>query len=588
MLGTGGAARAVLLALRSLDAGPVVLQARDMAEATKLAVEFRLEYQPRRFDMPIDSRGLINATPIGMSGVAPITIDILRMPDDGWLLDLVSAPLPTPLASRAAARGLTVIDGLSVLVEQAADSFELLFGAKPPRDRDAALFTTASRMIRIAITGSIGMGKSTVAAMFAEAGIPVFDADAEVRAMQGRGRQAGRLRSRRRFPGTTRGGAVDRDLLGARVLGDRDELAALELIVHPAVMARREAFITEHRDAPALLFDIPLLFETHGEGEFDKVIVVSAPADVQRRRVLERPGMTAAKFDQILARQLPDADKRERADFVIDTERRALPKLAPRWTRSSLASGFKQGDNAAMREIIFDTETTGLSPAGGDRMVEIGCVEMINRVETGRTYHAYFNPERPMPSEAEAVHGLSDTFLSDKPLFADTSRRTCSSSSAMRRWSRTMRPSISAFSIIELQRCSRDPVCLSRMVCTLVLARSRHPGAKHSLDALCTRFGVDRSHRVKHGALLDAQLLAQVYVELTGGRQIGLTLVDDGARPVQPRRTNPRPSARFGHRGRISPSAAERDRHRRFIAALANPLWERFLAPASGDVSASV
>jgi dephospho-CoA kinase len=173
-------------------------------------------------------------------------------------------------------------------------------------------------VIKLAITGSIGMGKSTVAAMFAEAGIPLFDADAEVRAMQGPG---GSLVEaiEARFPGTTRDGAVDRDLLGARVLGDRDELAALELIVHPAVMVRREAFIAAHRDAPALLFDIPLLFETGGERGFDKVIVVSAPADVQRARVLGRPGMTPAKFDQILARQLPDAAKRDRADFIIDT-----------------------------------------------------------------------------------------------------------------------------------------------------------------------------------------------------------------------------------------------------------------------------
>ncbi len=140
LLGTGGAARAVLLALRLLDTGPVVVQARDMAEATKLSVEFRLGYQPRRFDVPIDSVGLINATPIGMSGVAPISIDIAGMPRDGWLLDMVSAPLPTPLMVVAAARGLTVIDGLSVLVEQAADSFDLMFGVKPPRDRDAELF----------------------------------------------------------------------------------------------------------------------------------------------------------------------------------------------------------------------------------------------------------------------------------------------------------------------------------------------------------------------------------------------------------------------------------------------------------------
>jgi shikimate dehydrogenase len=140
LLGNGGAARAVLVALRSLEVGPVFLQARDMAEATKLAVEFRTGHRPRPFDTRIDSKGLINATPLGMSGVAPIHIDIAGMPGDGWLLDLVSAPLPTPLMTAAAARGLTVIDGLSVRVEQATDSFELLFGAKPPRDRDTELF----------------------------------------------------------------------------------------------------------------------------------------------------------------------------------------------------------------------------------------------------------------------------------------------------------------------------------------------------------------------------------------------------------------------------------------------------------------
>jgi DNA polymerase-3 subunit epsilon len=231
-----------------------------------------------------------------------------------------------------------------------------------------------------------------------------------------------------------------------------------------------------------------------------------------------------------------------------------------------------------MREIIFDTETTGLSPAGGDRMVEIGCIEMVNRVETGRTYHAYFNPERPMPSEAEAVHGLGDTFLSDKPLFADKVAELLEFVGDA--------PLIAhnatfdfGFLNHELQRCSRDPICLSRMICTLLLARSKHPGAKHSLDALCTRFGVDRSHRVKHGALLDAQLLAQVYVELTGGRQIGLTLVGDAPTTDAAATAATAPERPFRAPRPHFPSVEERERHRRFIAALASPLWDRFLAP---------
>jgi DNA polymerase-3 subunit epsilon len=178
-----------------------------------------------------------------------------------------------------------------------------------------------------------------------------------------------------------------------------------------------------------------------------------------------------------------------------------------------------------MREIVFDTETTGLNPATGDRLVEIGCVELVNRVETGRTFHAYFNPERAMPYEAEQVHGLSDRFLSDKPLFADLVEDLL----AFIGDSPLVAHNASfdfGFLNWELGACGRPIVDLGRMIDTLVIARKAHPGAKHSLDALCSRYGIDRSHRVKHGALLDAQLLAQLYVELTGGRQIGLSMVE--------------------------------------------------------------
>ena len=173
-------------------------------------------------------------------------------------------------------------------------------------------------MIRIALTGSIGMGKSTVARMFEDAGVPVFDADAVVRALQAPGgglvEKIGEV-----FPGCVRSGTLDRECLAAIVLSDREKLATLEGIVHPAVREARGRFIAGHANAPVLLFEIPLLFETGGEDEFDKIVVVSAPADVQRLRVLQRPGMTAAKLDSILARQTPDEEKRARADFVVDT-----------------------------------------------------------------------------------------------------------------------------------------------------------------------------------------------------------------------------------------------------------------------------
>jgi len=173
-------------------------------------------------------------------------------------------------------------------------------------------------MIKIALTGSIGMGKSTVARMFEAAGVPVFDADSVVRQLQGPGgalvERIGEL-----FPGTVRCGTLDRDCLAHIVLANPAKLQVLEAIVHPAVRAWRQSFIDKHSGAPALIFEIPLLFETSGEKEFDKVIVVSAPAAVQRARVLERQGMSSAKLESILQRQTPDEEKRRRADFLIDT-----------------------------------------------------------------------------------------------------------------------------------------------------------------------------------------------------------------------------------------------------------------------------
>jgi dephospho-CoA kinase len=173
-------------------------------------------------------------------------------------------------------------------------------------------------MIRLGLTGSIGMGKSTVAAMFAGEGVPVFDADAAVRRLQG---PAGRLLARIEdaFAGTTGPNGVDRALLGAAVFGNDAALKLLESIVHPAVAEERAAFLADHADAPLVVFDVPLLFETGGDAQVDKIAVVSAPAAIQRARVLARPGMTAERLDSILARQLPDAEKRARADFVIPT-----------------------------------------------------------------------------------------------------------------------------------------------------------------------------------------------------------------------------------------------------------------------------
>ena len=226
-----------------------------------------------------------------------------------------------------------------------------------------------------------------------------------------------------------------------------------------------------------------------------------------------------------------------------------------------------------MREIVFDTETTGLDPHSGDRMVEIGCVELVNRVETGETFHAYFNPQRDMPAQAEAVHGLSAAFLSDKPLFGALADDLLAFIGDA--------PLIAhnaafdfGFLNAELAACAREPVNLDRMIDTVAIARKKHPGAKLSLDALCTRYGIDRSHRVKHGALLDAELLTQLYVELTGGRQIGLELAAEAvvveaqvgiaSATVDRIYRAPRPHA---------PSAEELARHQAFIKQMPSPLW---------------
>jgi DNA polymerase-3 subunit epsilon len=226
---------------------------------------------------------------------------------------------------------------------------------------------------------------------------------------------------------------------------------------------------------------------------------------------------------------------------------------------------------AAMREIVFDTETTGLDPATGDRMVEIGCVEIVGRMPTGATFHAYFNPQRDMPAGAEAVHGLSAQFLADKPLFRDRADELLAFLGDA--------PLVAhnagfdfGFLNAELAACGREAISMTRMVDTVQIARRRHPGAKLSLDALCTRYGIDRSHRVKHGALLDAELLAQVYLELMGGRQWGLELSAEAAAALAARGPERAQRVRRAPRPHKA-SAEELARHRAFLEGISKPLW---------------
>jgi DNA polymerase III subunit epsilon len=226
-----------------------------------------------------------------------------------------------------------------------------------------------------------------------------------------------------------------------------------------------------------------------------------------------------------------------------------------------------------LREVILDTETTGLDPANGDRVVEIGAIELLNHLPTGRTFHVYVNPERDMPKEAEAVHGLSAAFLRDKPVFAAIAQDFLDfigdATLIIHNASFDL-----AFLNAELAFLRLPALMPERVVDTLHIARQKHPGSANSLDALCRRYGIDNSRRTKHGALLDSELLAEVYLELIGGRQTTLVLEASRVKkttmvvsaPIDLQRPSPLPP-------RLT--AAEREAHAAFVIGLGeNALWK--------------
>jgi DNA polymerase-3 subunit epsilon len=233
-----------------------------------------------------------------------------------------------------------------------------------------------------------------------------------------------------------------------------------------------------------------------------------------------------------------------------------------------------------MREIVLDTETTGLDPLRGDRLVEIGCIEIFNRMPTGQSFHRYINPERDMPAEAFAVHGLSTEFLASKPLFREVVEEFLEFIGEAPLVIHNASFDIS-FINAELERIRRVPIPRERLVDTLLLARRKHPGVSNRLDDLCSRYAIDNSRRTKHGALLDAELLAEVYVDLIGARQSQLILAAEsreiriGVSADLPRRHRPLPLA-----PRVTDG--EREAHRAFIATLGDKaVWNDFLsAPA--------
>jgi len=226
-----------------------------------------------------------------------------------------------------------------------------------------------------------------------------------------------------------------------------------------------------------------------------------------------------------------------------------------------------------MREIVLDTETTGLDPASGDRIVEIGGVELLNHIPTGRSLHLYINPERDMPVEAFNVHGLSEEFLSDKPLFADIADEFVEFVEGARLVIHNASFDM-GFLNAELQRAGRQKIPFDQALDTLLLARRRNPGGPNNLDALCSRYGIDNSRREKHGALLDAELLAEVYIELIGGRQAALSLVETETRGTGGERmkvaARPEPLAPLI-------SDAEKTAHAAFVATIGeNAIWRKY------------
>src|SRR6202163_259217 len=230
-----------------------------------------------------------------------------------------------------------------------------------------------------------------------------------------------------------------------------------------------------------------------------------------------------------------------------------------------------------MREIVLDTETTGLDPLRGDRLVEIGCIEIYNRMPTGQTFHRYINPERDMPAEAFAVHGLSAEFLSTKPLFTEVVEEFLEFIADAPLVIHNASFDIS-FINAELDRIKRQPIARDRLVDTLLLARRKHPGVSNRLDDLCSRYSIDNSRRTKHGALLDAELLAEVYIDLIGARQSQLILAAEshdirvGGFGDMPRRQREIP---------LAPRVTEENlvAHRAFVATLGEkPIWNEFWA----------
>ena len=328
-----------------------------------------------------------------------------------------------------------------------------------------------------AITGSIGCGKTTLSKIVRRLGYVVYDIDGWVRRLYYQKDFIKVIAAH--FPEVMEGEKVNKRKLRNLVFGDNARLKVLESLIHPFLkqtlmnVRRRNA-----RRADLFFMDVALLFEMGWDKYCDYIVVADVDYETQKMRVMRRDNISAADFDKINRIQM---------------------------------------DNA-VREIVFDTETTGFNVNEGDRLVEIGAVELINHIPTGVTYHQYINPEREVPEDAFKVHGLSYDFLKDYPTFRQVADE----------WLEFVGDAVlvahnASFDIGflngQLKELDKPLFTWDRVVDTLEIARNLFPGARVNLDALCRRYGIDNSERTLHGALLDADLLAKVYLELLGGQE---------------------------------------------------------------------
>lgn len=330
ILGAGGAARAVIYALINEGVTDITISNRTEEKAKKLAQEFSVKtiiWQQKEKQLK-NTNLLINCTSLGMKGQAALEISLKNLPKESLVYDLIYTPLETHLLLEAKKLGHKTIDGLGMLLWQAAPAFEKWFGQKPQITdelRKAVLPPTQKKPLLLGVTGSIGMGKTTITNLLAEMGCPTQNADKIVHDIYD-GKIDGGKEILKQFPESANNGQnnniiIDRQKLSKIIESAPEKLKILEDIIHPIVNKARHNFIKENQDSKMpLVFDIPLLFETGLDKKMDKVITVTAPKELQRKRVLSRPNMTEEKFETLLKHQMPDAEKCSRADYIINTD----------------------------------------------------------------------------------------------------------------------------------------------------------------------------------------------------------------------------------------------------------------------------